>query len=100
MPKKVKRRAVTNQKISKMKVRSHKAKRGNKVVTVREHTKGRFRSVNSSFINRISENPDGGYVVTIKGRDYPDPLLPNEKVGGLISGGGRYYNSGIRGRYF
>jgi len=83
-----------------MKVRSHIAKRGNKVVSVREYTKGRFRSVNSSFIDRVSENKDGGYIVTIKGRDYPYPFLPNEKIGGLVSGGGGYYNKGVRGRYF
>lgn len=82
-----------------MKVKKHISKRGNKTVVVREHTK-RYRSVQSSFIDRISENPDGGYIVTILGKDYPYPLLPDEKVGGLVGGRGKYYNKTIRGKYF
>lgn len=84
-----------------IRVSSHKAKRGKKTVVVKEHNKKqRFRSVNSSFIDRVSERPEGGYTITIKGRDYPYPLLPNEKVGSLVSGRGTYYNKTIRGRFF
>jgi len=83
-------------------VKSYKAKRGSKTVVVKQHTKG--RTLKSSFLDRISENPEGGYTITIKGRDYPYPYLPNQKVGGIISGtngsSGKYYNKHIRGKYF
>ena len=85
-----------------MKVKGHKSKRGNKVVSVKEHDrKLKYRSVDSSFIDRISENSGGeGYVITIKGVDYPYPFLPNPMVGGLVRGRGKYYNHKIRSNYF
>lgn len=89
-------------------VPKHTSTRAGKAVTVKAYSRNttpgetrlKFRSVNSSFIDRISQNPDGGYTITIKGRDYPYPFLPNEKVGGLINGHGKYYNKQIRGNYF
>lgn len=83
-------------------VKSYTAKRGKKTVKVKEHTrkKGMYRSVKSSFIDRISDDGQGGAIVTILGRDYPYPFIPKAKVGGVIRGGGRYYNKQIRGKYF
>ena len=81
-----------------MKVKSHKAKRGGKTVTVKEHIRG--SKIKSSFLDRVEENPEGGYSVIIKGRSYPYPSMPNEKVGGIIRGSGTYYNKHIRGKYF
>lgn len=87
-----------------MRVRSYKAKRGNKTVQVSAHEKseGRFRTVKSSCIDRIGEGADGKMVITIRGREYPYPELPNNRVSGVISAesAGRYYNKHIRGRYF
>lgn len=84
------------------KVKSHIAKRGNKTVRVKEHTRKKtyHRNVKSSFIDRVSDDGQGGAIVTILGRDYPYPFIPKEKVGGLVRSGGSYYNKKIRGRYF
>ena len=81
-----------------MKVKTHKSKRGGKTVTVREYIRG--SKIKSSFLDRIEENPEGGYSVIIKGRSYPYPYMPAEKVGGIIRGSGTYYNKNIRGKYF
>lgn len=86
-----------------MKVKSHKAKRGNKTTVVKEHTR-RGSKIRSSFLERIEENSDGGYSVIIKGRSYPYPYMPKEKVGGILNGSsgssGKYYNKHIRGKFF
>ena len=82
-------------------VKAHKSKRGSRTVMVKEHTKKRkFRSIKSSFLDRVSEDGKCGYIVTIMGREYPYPFLPSDKVGGVIAGGGKYYNKKIRGKYF
>ena len=87
-----------------MRVNSYTAKRGSKTVSVTAHTKKdrRFRSVTSSCVDRVSEGENGGMSITIRGKEYPYPYLPSDKVGGLInaSSSGRYYNKNIRGRYF
>lgn len=88
-------------------VSAHKSKRGNKTVSVKAHDRSirNGRSITSSFLNSVQENEDGeGYSITIHGRSYPYPFLPDEKVGGIIRGtdgsSGRYYNKHIRGKYF
>jgi len=70
--------------------------------TVKAHTKGRGRNLKSSFMDRVSEGEDGNMVITILGREYPYPLLPKDRVGGLVraKSAGKYYNKNIRGRYF
>ena len=85
-----------------MKVKSHIAKRGKKTVKVKEHSRkqGKHRSIKSSFLDRVGIDENGEHYVTIMGRRYPYPLIPKEKVGGIISGGGTYYNKHIRGKYF
>lgn len=87
-----------------IKVKSYTAKRGSKTTVVREHTKAKFRTVRSSFIDRISEDGEGGYIITIKGKDYPYPYLPDFMVGGIVRGSsgssGKYYNKNIRSRWF
>lgn len=88
------------------KVKKHIAKRGNKVVVVKQHERNqeRGRKITSSFLERISERDGGGYDITIGGKKYPYPYLPDELVGGVIRGkdnsSGRYYNLLIRGKYF
>lgn len=88
------------------KISKHVAKRGSKTVVVKEHsrTDKRSRKVKSSFIDSVEENEEGGYNIVIKGKSYPYPLLPDEKVGGVIRGtsgsSGRYYNKNIRGKFF
>ena len=88
-----------------MRVKGYSAKRGNKTVAVAPHTKAdkaRGRNLpKSSCINRISEGEEG-MVITIRGKEYPYPLLPDVKVSGLINAksAGRFYNKNIRGKYF
>ena len=86
-----------------MKVKAYKAKRGSGVVTVSAHEKGRGRNLpRSSCINRVSEGEGGGMVITIRGQQYPYPLLPTDKVSGVVNAdsAGRYYNKNIRGKFF
>ncbi len=82
-------------------VKGHKRRLKNKVVSVREHKRRIYkRKINSSFLEYVKSREGGGYCITIQGRDYPYPFLPKSKVDGLIRGHGRYYNKHIRGRYF
>lgn len=89
-----------------MRVKSYKAKRGGKMVAVKEHTKRppQGRTIRSSFLEKIVENDTGGYSVIIRGKEYPYPFLPDSRVGGLLKGTngspGRYYNKNIKSRYF
>lgn len=87
-----------------IKVNSHKAKRGRKVVTIKSHSRSGNMGANlkSSFLDRVEVNPEGGYSIIIKGKSYPYKSLPDSKVGGLIRGiknsCGKYYNKHIRGK--
>ena len=81
-----------------MKVKTHKSKRGGKTVTIKEYTRG--RAIKSSFLNRVQENENGGYSIIIRGKAYPYPYLPDSKISGVISGGGKFYNKNIKGKYF
>lgn len=84
-----------------IRVKGHTSKRGNKSVRVSPHNRNtKYRSVNSSFIEAISESEEGGYLITINGIDFPYPELPNSMVSGLVKIGGKYYNKYIRGRHF
>ena len=89
-----------------MRIKGYSAKRGNKTVAVAPHTKAdkaRGRNLpKSSCINRISEGEKQGMVITVRGKEYPYPFMPDEKVAGLMSAksAGRYYNKNIRGKFF
>lgn len=90
-----------------MKVKSHKAKRGSKTVVVKSYEKKdpHSRNFNSSFLEKIVEREDGkGYDIVIRGKHYPYPFLPDNRVGGVIRGtngsSGRYYNRNIKGNYY
>lgn len=85
-----------------MRVKSYKAKRGNKTVAVKQHNKKepRGRAIKSSFLDRVQENENGGYSVIIRGKAYPYPYLPDSKISGVISGRGKFYNKNIKGKYF
>lgn len=87
------------------KIKTHIAKRGNKVTVVKQHDRAnkQSRSIRSSFIQSIEEG-EQGYNIVIRGKSYPYPYLPDEKVGGVIRGtngsSGKYYNRNIKGKYF
>lgn len=100
-------------------VRSYKAKRGNKTVTVRSYSKrgekknfrkyelasikqGKYVNTKSSFIDRVEESPEGGLYVVIKGRRYPYPYAGKPQLKGMVASKstGSFYNKNIRGKYF
>lgn len=100
-------------------VKSYKAKRGSKTVTIKPHSRtgektnfkkyelasikqGKYVKTKSSFIDRVEERPDGGLNVIIKGRSYPYPYAGKPQLVGMVSSKstGSFYNKNIRGKFF
>lgn len=85
-------------------IRGHTASRKGKIVSIRGHSRDikYSRSIISSCVNAVKQDAGGNNYITIRGVDYPYPLLPKERVSGVVNAGsaGKYYNKNIRGRYF
>lgn len=100
-------------------VRSYRAKRGKRTITVRSHARGgekknflkyelasikqgRYVKTKSSFIDRVEQSPEGGLYVVIMGVRYPYPFAGKPQLRGMVASKstGSYYNKNIRGKYF
>ena len=82
-----------------IKVKGHTAKRGTKTIVVKPYSR---KITKSSCINEVGIREDGSRYITIRGREYDYPYLPNEKIGSLVrvKSAGRFYNKNIKGNYY
>lgn len=80
-------------------IKGYIAKRGKKIVSIKPYIR---KTTRSSCINEVGIKEDGTRYITIRGREYSYPYLPDDKIGGLVKAKsiGRYYNKNIKGNFY